>query len=194
MHFERTIKWLLLLALALLLDWSLPAFAYRLPDSGQTKCYSITGSELVPCPAPGESYYGQDGNYRGHQMNYQDNGDGTVTDLNTGLMWEKGDSQNQYTRIWREADNYCKYYCHLGLHKDWRLPAQAELLTLVHFGRTNPAINTTYFPGCYGERYWSATQSQQHPDSKWQVQFNGGFSVGANESLSSCVRCVRGGP
>lgn len=65
------------------------ALAYRLPDSGQTKCYDILGSEIVPCPAPGQSYYGQDGNYRGPQMAFEDNGDGTVTDLNTGLMWEK---------------------------------------------------------------------------------------------------------
>ena len=34
-----------------------------------------------------EDFYGQDASYESTQMSYQDNGDGTVTDLNTGLMW-----------------------------------------------------------------------------------------------------------
>ncbi len=40
-------------------------------------------------PLAGESFYGQDAQYTGNEPNYQDNGDGTVTDLVTGLMWQK---------------------------------------------------------------------------------------------------------
>lgn len=32
-----------------------------MPGSGQSKCYNDT--EEIPCPAPGEPFYGQDGNY-----------------------------------------------------------------------------------------------------------------------------------
>ena len=32
-----------------------------IPDTGQTKCYNDTVE--IPCPAPGEPFYGQDGNY-----------------------------------------------------------------------------------------------------------------------------------
>ena len=33
---------------------------------------------------PGEPFFGQDGFYEGPKPGYRDNGDGTVTDLNTG--------------------------------------------------------------------------------------------------------------
>lgn len=48
--------------------------AYTLPDTGQTKCYDNT--KEIPCPQPGEAFYGQDGNYQGPQPAYRDNGDG----------------------------------------------------------------------------------------------------------------------
>ena len=58
---------------------------YTLPDSGQTTCYN--SSEKISCPNPGQRYYGQDANYKGVQPSYRNNGDGTVSDLVTGLMW-----------------------------------------------------------------------------------------------------------
>lgn len=73
--------------------------AYTLPDTGQTKCYDNT--QEIPCPIAGQPFYGQDGNYQGAQPAYKDNGDGTVTDLNTGLVWQKQDDGT--FRTWDEA-------------------------------------------------------------------------------------------
>jgi hypothetical protein len=56
-------------------------------DTGQEKCYD--NSREIICPEPGEAFYGQDAQNQGIQPAYQDNGDGTVTDLNTGLLWQQ---------------------------------------------------------------------------------------------------------
>jgi hypothetical protein len=85
---------------------STPVQAYKLPDTGQNLCYD--NDQEIPCPQPGQPFYGQDGNYQGPQMAYQDNGDGTVTDLNTGIMWQQGDAQNEGDgRTWQDAVDYC---------------------------------------------------------------------------------------
>jgi hypothetical protein len=54
-------------------------------DTEQTRCYDNTSE--ISCPQSGEAFYGQDGQCNGVQPSYVDNG--TVTDLNTGLMWQK---------------------------------------------------------------------------------------------------------
>jgi hypothetical protein len=59
--------------------------SYTVVDTGQTKCYD-NYREIAP-PGPGQPFYGQDAQHQGNPPAYRDNGDGTVTDLNTGLMW-----------------------------------------------------------------------------------------------------------
>ena len=54
---------------------------YSVVDTGQNSCYDI--SDEISCPNQGESFYGQDAQFLGKQPSYQNNGDGTVTDLNT---------------------------------------------------------------------------------------------------------------
>ena len=59
------------------------ADAYILPDSGQTLCYDDFGY-VISCHTTG-----QDGEYNINSMNFTSNGDYTVTDNNTGLIWKK---------------------------------------------------------------------------------------------------------
>lgn len=66
------------------------AFAFKLPDTGQTTCYHPGGS-VITCPPPGDPL-AQDGSYDINPLSYTDNGDGTVTDNNTGLVWQQVDS------------------------------------------------------------------------------------------------------
>ena len=56
-------------------------------DTGQLRCYDNSRETLYP--KPGQPLYGQDAQYEGNAPSYRDNGDGTVTDLVTGLMWSK---------------------------------------------------------------------------------------------------------
>jgi hypothetical protein len=60
------------------------AVPHPIVDTGQTACYD--NYRQIPCPAKDTSFWGQDGNYRINPPSYRDNGDGTVTDLVTGLM------------------------------------------------------------------------------------------------------------
>jgi hypothetical protein len=74
------------------------ALAPPIPDTGQTKCYN--NLEEIPCPQPGEPFYGQDGNYTINPPSYTKlDGNGNylpddaaewvmVRDNVTGLMWE----------------------------------------------------------------------------------------------------------
>ena len=58
-----------------------------LVDTGQTQCYD--NYKAINCPASGASFSGQDAQYQGNLPSYRDNGDGTVLDLVTGLIWSK---------------------------------------------------------------------------------------------------------
>ena len=63
------------------------ALRYTIVGTGQTKCYDIR-REVAP-PGPGQPFFGQDAQYQGRQPAYRDNGDGSISDLNTGLTWMK---------------------------------------------------------------------------------------------------------
>lgn len=65
--------------------------SYPIVDTRQMSCYDASGKE-IPCPEPVEPLYGRDAHFTGNAPRYVDNGDGTITDLITGLMWAKDDS------------------------------------------------------------------------------------------------------
>ena len=102
---------------------STTGLSYPIIDTGMTKFYDTRGE--ITCPKPGEPFYGQDAHYQGIQPSYKDNGDGTVTDLNTGLMWQKATdakSDSLDGRVtWYEAEEYAKNL-RLGGYSDWRVP------------------------------------------------------------------------
>jgi hypothetical protein len=58
---------------------------------------------------------------------FVDNGDGTVTDTKTNLMWAKYDCQGDIN--WHQAKDYCTYVL-LSHYHDWRMPTIEELETL----------------------------------------------------------------
>ena len=144
---------------------------------------------------------GDDGDLElGLTLSYTDNGDGTVTDNNTGLMWAKdGNGAGCYnggTRTWTQAIDFAD-----GLdfanYDDWRLPNVFELFSLISNLESShgaPHIDTTYFTNTsVSAFYWSSTTAPQGIDG-W------GFSVGfsgcrIDEPLKSSnlyIRCVRG--
>jgi hypothetical protein len=124
---------------------------------------------------------------------FVDNGDGTVTDLNTGLIWQQGDDQNNPNSIWQQAIDYCKALS-LAHHSDWRLPTVEELTSLTHIGRVPPSIDTQYFPQCRSSHYWSSSTVVNIPDHALGVSFGDGDVGAHNKTTANYVRCVRGGP
>ncbi len=120
------------------------SFAFNLPDTGQTICSDSSGNDIA-CGGTG-----QDGQYGINAMSLTDNGDGTVTDNNTGLMWQQQDDGNVYD--WYEASgiydatsnpsslNVCGSL-NLGGHSDWRLPTDKELQGIVDYSLSDPSID-----------------------------------------------------
>ncbi len=188
---NQTIK-TTLIAMLLTLCSMAPTMAgdYQLPDTGIETCYDQSGN-VIPCPAPGEDYYGQDAQYDGPKMAYQDNGDGTVTDLNTQLMWQQSDDGVQ--RQWQAACDYCDDLV-LARYTDWRIPDRRELFSIVDLGRYNPTIDTNYFLNAQSYVYWSGSTYANGTNLAWFVGFNYGVVDCYNMTYSFYVRCVRSGP
>ncbi len=78
----------------------------------------------------GDRFFGQDANYNGNAFSYTDNIDGTVTDHNTGLIWEQAHHETKLE--YYEAETYCEDL-ELGGLTEWRLPTIKELFSLANF-------------------------------------------------------------
>jgi hypothetical protein len=119
------------------------------------------------------------------------NGDGTVSDTKTGLMWQQ--SSDGGRRTWVEALTYCNDLP-LGGYDDWRLPNIRELESLVDDSRFNPSIAGNF--QSQAEYYWSSTTCAFDFSYAWPITFSYGltyYTGGLKTSLLN-VRCVRGGP
>ena len=101
--------------------------AYPIVDTGVVTFYS--DKQIISAPNIGEPFYGQDATYVGNTPTYTDNGDGTVTDNVTGLMWQQ-DMGKKMT--YADAMKYAEK-CTLGGYDDWRVPTIKELYSLIQF-------------------------------------------------------------
>jgi hypothetical protein len=110
-----------------------------------------------------------------------------VEDTRTGLIWSTAESKPM---AWTKALTYPKTLDLLGF-ADWRLPTRMELLSLVDLTKYSPAIDTTYFPDCQNDWYWSSDPLASLPGGYWLVGFNEGYSSCAYQSVEGLVRAVR---
>jgi len=128
------------------------AGGYPIVDTNVTTFYS--NSDTISAPSEGQSFYGQDASYSTNQCSYTDNGDGTITDNVTGLMWQ----QNPGTKMtWSQAVENLETFSLAG-YADWRLPSIKELYSIVQFsgntkltGDGEPYLDTDYFVFSYGD-------------------------------------------
>lgn len=105
-----------------------------IPDTGQDLCYDTV--KVIPCPNPGEPFYGQDANYSINTPRYTNDTPGdltTVTDQITGLTWQR--KPDALLKTWSEAIDYTNSL-NLSGFNDWRLPSKQELQTILSFGKT----------------------------------------------------------
>ena len=131
---------------------------------------------------------------------FTDNGDGTVTDTLTGLIWEQKtddggsrDKDNEYT--WEQALEYYKNLT-LGGHSDWRLPNIKELGSIRINSLANSRMrffDTNYFPGTK-LLYWSSATDTTSVLRAWVLVFWSGENIHTADKDEHCyVRAVRGG-
>ncbi len=122
---------------------------------------------------------------------FVDNGDGTITDLSTGLMWQQ---DGAVTKTWVEALDYCEKL-NLGGRDDWRLPNVNELQSIISDVRYSPAINTTYFTNTANDYYWSSTTHHYYAYADHgyavDVDFYQGYISQSQKSDILNVRAVR---
>lgn len=120
---------------------------------------------------------------------FTNNGNGTVTDNLTRLIWVKNpDVLN--ARTWTEALSYAN-----GLHSgmagltdgsiagDWRLPNLKELQSLVDYGRYNPALPAVHpFIGVQSIYYWSSSTFANNATTSLGVDFTDGFVYASSKT------------
>jgi hypothetical protein len=199
-----------------------PATETVVNDTVQTACYNNQAAPTA-CPAAGTPFAGQDAQKGPNQMSLRDNGNGTISDLRTGLMWAK----ELGARVpWNEALAGASTY-RLGGYNDWRLPNVKELYSLIRFdgvidardlsrpGLSKPFIDTSKFefayvpPGSslrfFDNQYWSSTKyiatTSGGEDSVFGVNFADGriksypiIDRRTNVPNTQFVRYVRGKP
>ncbi|MGR0481469.1 MAG: Lcl C-terminal domain-containing protein [Candidatus Electronema sp. V4] len=136
-----------------------------------------------------------------------DNGNGTITDSKTGLMWKQcieglsgsgcaTGSAGSFT--WQQALQQLGTVNAGGGfagHADWRLPNINELRSIVEEQCYNPAINATRFPNTPSLHFWSGSPVAVNSGYAWSVDFSLGDSGYGNRNRNavSAVRLVRGG-
>jgi len=187
-----------------------PKLTYPVVDTGQDRCYDTRRE--IPCPPPGKDFFGQDAQYVGSTPVYRDNGDGTVTDLVTGLMWQKTPPRRKFTQA--DAQRYAKNLTLAG-YNDWRVPTIKELFSLADF-RGNMHIRRPYidirffdfwYPPATGNMPGTRAIDAQYASSTPYV----GITMGRDRSAFGFnfadgrlkayplrarryIRCVRGNP
>lgn len=205
------------LAAGLVLNGFAGDLAYPVVGTGQNQCYD--NAHVIAAPLPGQPFYGQDAQHPGNKPTYRDNGDGTVSDLVTGLMWE----QTRGGKVsWSDAMAGAKT-CRVGGHDDWRMPTIKEIYSLIQFtgechgpmAGSNPFIDTNYFRFAYGDtargermidsQNWSATEyvstTMNRDATVFGVNFADGrikgypkFDPRTHSPHKLFVRYVRGNP
>jgi len=175
----------------------------------------LAACEAEPCSTfPGDGY--GDG---GAPLSYTDNGDGTFTDDNTGLMWEiktDDDSIHDVDDEYTWTNDNAPPYAFNGTAKtqfldalngaggfegaepfagytDWRLPTIKELQSLVAYSTYSPAVHED-FPGATAtDVYWSSTSNANNENNAWNLSFNNGNVNNNGKNNDFHVRAVRGG-
>lgn len=140
------------------------------PVVGTNQTVWYNNQTEINAPAEGDDFYGQSADYPGNTPSYTDNGDGTVTDNVTGLMWQQSFDHNGDGTI--DYDDKLTYdevveiasSIETAGYTDWRLPSIKEMYSLIMFSGKDisgyegtstegliPFMNTVYFEFAYGD-------------------------------------------
>lgn len=140
----------------------------HLPDTGQTTDYTAT--------------FGEDSDYSVNPPAFISNEDGTVTDLVTGLQWQKFDGGEMTVE---KAVLYCDTLTLAGFN-DWRLPESHEVFGILNHDRLNPALDVSVFGVSDAEYWWSSDRRVGDTTKVWVSNSGGGIGPHPkNETLSA---------
>ena len=153
----------------------------RLPDTGETTSYTNT--------------FGEDADFNIYPPFFLINGNRTVTDTITGLMWQQVDGGEMTIE---NAVIYCDTLT-LGGYTDWRLPTAHEAFSIQNMQYANPSLNTSVFPITGAEYWWSSNEQANDANKVWCTNAGGGIgnhpkteTISAGGTKKFHVRAVRG--
>jgi len=166
--------------------------------TGQTTCYD-SGGAVIPCAGTG-----QDGEYQAGtplpSPRFTVNGNGTVTDNLTGLMWLQNANcfgARTWAQALADANGLASGACGLSdgsAAGDWRLPNRHELESLRDLGTFSPVLPAGHpFLNFLNSGYWSSTTHAYYTYEAWNVDFNLGFVFSTSKADIVFVTAVRGG-
>ena len=178
---------------------TIKAYAFTAEKEGDTvtATFNVTGVVNLPKTGQTTSYRTGDDGY--HQRGvawpnprFVDNGDGTITDKLTGLMWQRVPLST--TKTWNDAIDYCNNL-ELAGHTDWRLPNKRELYSLYNAGQADNAawLNSQGFSNIKIGWYWSAGTYAYNTSCAWLVCMRHGGISNGNICFSDYVVAVRSG-
>ena len=152
----------------------------RLPDTGETTSYTNT--------------FGEDNDYNINSPFFITNGNGTVTDTLTGLMWQQTDGGEMTIE---NARIYCDTLT-LGGYTNWRLPNAHESFSILNHQHANPALDNNVFTNTSADYWWTANVQANDSNKIWVTNAGGGIgnhpksetiSAGGNKKFH--VRAIR---
>jgi hypothetical protein len=191
------------------------ALAPRVNKTGQTDCWNFSGTPIActgtgqdgdyqrgidPAIAPANGYTGGYNTPAWTGVRFTDNGNGTVTDNLTGLIWLKN-ANCWGTETWANAlsnaNGLANGSCGLtdgSSAGNWRLPNVNELHSLIDLTESNPALPSGHpFTGVQSFTYWSSTTYAPIPFGAWYVRLSNGLVGYGDKTFSLYVWPVRGG-
>jgi formylglycine-generating enzyme required for sulfatase activity len=145
-------------------------------SAGGTKRFHVRAVRNVVLPVP-------------LAVRLQDNGDGTVSDRTTGLVWQK--MQPATTMSWESALVYAETLSLAG-RSDWRLPNVKELQSLNDPSITKPSIRAPITLTATTGKLWSSTTQFNAVSRAWYMEYEFGIVTYDLKTLTSGVLCVRG--
>ena len=182
--------------------------------TGQVTCYDEAGA-VIACAGTG-----QDGDLRPGVAwptpRFVDNGDGTVRDNLTSLIWLKDSTcaelagtntigRGSWTTALTAAAALASGVCGLtdgSVAGDWRLPSRFELESLLDLEYWDPALSNAVgtgqwsegdaFSGVQSYYYWSSSSSVNYAQLAWYVNLNYGYVSNDDKTSSYDVWPVRG--
>jgi len=178
----------------------------RIPKTGQTSC-SDTAGVTIPCAGSG-----YDGQFQaGDSPNFVDNGNGTITDYVTGLMWEKlgdngglHDKDNTYAGLPAAfAKATAANTAVFAGHTDWRVPNLRELESIPNYENYNPAVPPIFHSACTtgcspvtcsctkNNIYYTSTTYIGYDPACWKINMTDGDIYAGDKVDTHYVRLVR---
>jgi len=131
---------------------------------------------------------------------FTDNGDGTVKDNASGLIWQKCSMGMTYSSgscndtategTWKVSLAYCAGLTLAG--KSWRLPNYNELRSILDTSKYNPAIHKGIFPKTVSSQYWTSSTHYASYGSAHMIDFTAGEMSYGGKAAENYVRCVTG--